>query len=399
MNQAIAFIVPTYNRAGMLPGCLDSIRSQMGPSDEILVVDDGSSDNTLAVLAHYAARHRCSMHIDRLPNGGKSKALNHALRVSDASLVWIVDDDDVLLPDARRILTELMADNPDCGFAYGRHERFFGDADLPACEAPRFGTGYWTNVGPEDFLIANLEDMFAHQPGMLVRRSLYDRVGPFDETLPRSVDYEMLIRLAEHGRAAGTEEVVFLQRQHSGPRGPAASRIDAKLRDANWAEHDTEIFAQLRTRLPLRYYLPSRRIKNGYDMRRALVQRGTIMARKGLWTHAIEDFHAALGHQGGALNAGEKAVVRRAFGSKYAGGSLQDAPEIFRGLASLARASPVGAELARTLVRGFYWHLREPGARLGRIPVAARLTLAAWGWTRGGGRMAKNADMIAPHPG
>lgn len=378
-KDAIAFIVPTYNRAPFLGDCLDSIRLQSGPRDEIVVVDDGSSDDTPAVLSAYCARHRAAIRVVRLANGGKSRALNHALRMTSAPLVWIIDDDDVLLPRARWTLTNLISAEPRRDFSYGRHDRITCDAGNPPLQAPRLGTGYWSSVDADDLLIATMEDMFAHQPGMLVRRSLYDRVGPFDESLPRSIDYEMAIRLAWHGAAVGTDELVFLQRQHEGPRGPAAHRIEGSKRNASWIARDGDIFVALRDRLPLELYLPTRQIADGGDMRRALIQRGTIMARKGLWAQAVEDFRDALTHSANQLTKVERAIARRAFGSKYGADQFFGSSEVPEALASLAKASSAGGKLARAIVRGFYWHLRAPGRSLAKIRTAAQLTRAAWG--------------------
>lgn len=380
-DQAITFLVPTYNRSGMLADCLDSIVRESGLNDEILVVDDGSTDQTAQILERYRANHYRPLRIEWLENGGKSRALNHGLRITKAPLVWIVDDDDVLLAGARQSLISLLEAGPGADFAYGRHERF---ADSPDClphQCPRLGTGYWTSTGQKDFLIATLEDMFAHQPGMLVRRSLYERVGPFDEELPRSIDYEMLVRLAEHGRAAGTDEVVFLQRQHDGVRGPAAAPVDGCQRDANWAARDREIFLTLRARLPLESYLPTRKIDSATHRRQALIQRGTIMARKGLWPQAMADYHTAVALHAKPLTETEQAIARRAFGSKYADGHLDEAALVTRGLAALAQTPGPGAELAKALVRGFYWHLKRREGRLGRVRTAADLTRAAWGFT------------------
>jgi len=379
VDQAITFIVPTYNRSAYLTQCLDSIRHQMGPHDDVLVVDDGSSDGTPELLQAYAARHRSAVRVERLANGGKSRALNHALRCGTAPLVWIVDDDDVLLPLARRALTRLLVEHPQASFAYGRHDRFVDAPSQLPLQTPRIGTGYWAEVDSDHFLIATLEDMFAHQPGMLVRRALYDKAGPFDESLPRSIDYEMLIRLAEHGRGAATDEVVFLQRQHDGQRGPAASRLAESQRNATWAKQDRNIFAAIWNKLPLALYLPHRRIDTALDRRQALIQRGTIMARKDLWIQAIEDFHAAIASSDEPLSESERAIARRAFSSKYAEGEPLSPGEMQRGLAALAKAPPPGAELARTLARGFYWQLRSSSASLDHFRTAFDLTLAAHG--------------------
>lgn len=293
----ISIIVPTYNRAGYLTTCLDSILCQMGPEDELLVVNDGSTDQTEAVLGRYSDRLRAIT----VANGGKAAAMNLGLEETDRPFVWIVDDDDIVASGARERLMGLFRDDPDAGFAYGRHLRFRAGTD--ESEPEIFDTGHWVECEADRFLTATLEDMFVHQPGMIVRRSLYERVGLFDRQLNRSVDYEMLIRLAASGRAAATENVVFYQRQHAGARGSAAERIAPEQREKSWLAYDEKIFREVHQKLPLAAYVPSRQLGSQMDHRRALVQRGTIMMRKNLWDLAMADFHRAR-VRGGVVDRG-----------------------------------------------------------------------------------------------
>jgi glycosyltransferase involved in cell wall biosynthesis len=88
-------IVPTYNRAEFLVEALDSLLTQTWPPGQIIVVDDGSTDETPAVLGGYNGR----LEVVRKPNGGKASALNAALPQVRHGAVWIFDDDDIALPD------------------------------------------------------------------------------------------------------------------------------------------------------------------------------------------------------------------------------------------------------------------------------------------------------------
>lgn len=367
----VSVIVPTFNRAGFLRETLSSILSQSVAAEEVIVIDDASTDETGAVAESFGSRIR---YIRKTENRGKADSLNQALALVSRPLVWIVDDDDLVVPEALARLTALIEANPEAGFVYGRHIRF---EDHPTRGRTLLDTGYWTECSPEDFLIATLEDFFVHQPGMLVRRSLYERAGPFDTSLIRSQDYEHLIRLARLATCASTQDVVFLQRQHPGPRGLARNQISASERDSSWMAFDQKIFTALHADMALGEYLPKdQAIKSDEDERQALIQRGVIFGRKKLWTLAIADFRAA-SHLGSApVGQREIAILRRAFSSKYGCEELFHDPEILKTLRGIRQTGPHGREICRHLGRGLRWRVREALGR-GRLMASGRLGVGA----------------------
>lgn len=365
MMQDTAVIIPTYNRARLLPDCLNAVLSQTRPPAEILVVDDGSTDETAQIVASFGDR----VSYLRKPNSGKSASLNLGLRETRAPLVWIVDDDDIVCRDALERLAGLIEGSSSAGFAYGRYTRFIIDDE--SGRAKDLGTGYWRSCSPEDFLTATLEDFFAHQPGMVVRRSLYDRVGPFDESLTRSQDYEMLVRLARAGDSVSTDEVVFYQRQHSGLRGRQGERMQADAVMDGWLRYDQSIFRRLYREMDLEEYLPrGQTLSDDRSRRRALIQRGVIMARRKLWKIAATDFERAARLGCGPLDDDEKAVLRRAFASKYGCGEVLSRRRAAAALLAIKAAD--APTLRKSLARGLVWRIRDAGFA-GRHAEAALL--------------------------
>ena len=98
----VCVIVPTFNRAQYLGEALDSVLGQTRPPADIIVVDDGSTDKTSEVAKSFGDRIRYV----RKENGGKSAAVNLALRLSQAHYVIIADDDDIMYPSG---LAHLLA--------------------------------------------------------------------------------------------------------------------------------------------------------------------------------------------------------------------------------------------------------------------------------------------------
>lgn len=362
-------VIPTFNRAQMLKECLAAIMAQTMQPFEILVVNDGSSDETQHVTASCAPSAR----VITQSNQGKSAALNTALEQVRGDCVWIIDDDDIVLPQALEILTSLLERAPDAGFAYGRHDRFNDHLD----STRKFlGTGYWQHCAPDTFLQATLEDLFVHQTGMLVRTSSYKRVGQFNVNLSRSQDYDMLLRLARHFTPAISDEVVFWQRQHSGRRGPLSDRFDVVETETKWIKNDQEIFRRVRQDWPLELFLATRRINNADEHRMALINRGVVLARRKLWREALTDLDHASRQSANPLSSDELSSLRRIFASKYGCAELltPGAPR-----ASILKFASTGhhSALTRAMARGLVWRIRE-SAVSGRIKHAAALSGLFW---------------------
>ena len=349
----VTVLIPTFNRSALLRESLDSILAQTRPAHEIIIINDGSTDDTLEQLKAYEGRVR----VLSKSNAGKSAALNFGLKHVTGDLVWIFDDDDLAAPTALEILVGLLEANPEADMAYGRHERFSVDG---SGEKRLLGTGYWTNCDSEEFLTATLDDMFAHQQGMIVRKELYDRVGAFDESLVRSQDYDMLIRLARVGTPVSTEEFVFQQRVHDGIRGTQTEQVQAKKRNSSWSQFDKVIFRNYYPQIELNEYLSNgKSISDPLNRRHALLRRASVMARKKLWELAVNDLRAAERVSQAPLSKPETVALRSAFASKYGCDEILANSALIDELCDLADVSLVGAQIVMSLARGLRWRVRS----------------------------------------
>lgn len=373
MLEQTSVIVPTYNRAGYLAETLESLLAQTLPPAEIIVADDGSTDDTQARVASFGERVRYF----RKENSGKAATLNQALDMASHPLIWIMDDDDIALPQALEQMTALISGKPDIAIAYGRYDRFLTD---PATgEQVRYHDGgYWRDVLPGEFLIATLQDFFVHHPGMLVRKTAYQAVGGFSLKYPRLEDYEMLVRLARAYNVAATREIVFLQRQHDGVRAGGVTGESARM--ARWRSEERELFEILHVEMPLAEFLPfSYRPQAGElsaaQRRQALIVRGAVMARKNLWNQAIEDLRAAseIVEAGLRLVPDERDALRQAFFSKYGCPEIVSDSQIARRLRALAQCGPTGAAIARAFGRSHFWFIRQ-ALQQGKLLEAAVLS-------------------------
>jgi glycosyltransferase involved in cell wall biosynthesis len=348
----ISFIMPTFNRAHFIGESLQAILTQMGEFDELLVVDDGSSDGTAEVVRAVGDRARYV----RQDNAGKSVALNRALGLTDGEFVWICDDDDVLRPGAVDLLSKAIVET-GVDFVFGRYTRF---TESPDGSRTDLGTGYWPDLSAGTLVRHILEDAFVMQNAALVRRKCYDAVGPFDETMLRSLDYEMFVRLALACSGHYVDATIFDQRKHEGARGPAkALHAVANSYDV-WLNYDRRIFQKVYETVPLAFFEAMFESDDRTFLRRAaLLQRGCILARHDLWPEALGDFEAAAAlapHQ--PLTSAERTVCGRVLNGKHdlAGVSAQATGLQFR---RLYQQGLNGKAVIKAILDGALWRLRS----------------------------------------
>jgi hypothetical protein len=307
-EPTVAVVIPTYNRADMLIDTLDSILYQTRAADEIIVMDDGSTDGTASAV------NRLGGAVDymRQDNSGKPAALNNALRHVNCDYVWLMDDDDLAMPNAIQSHLEFLAGHPDIDFTYSGHYKFRGERPPRDPKALIQDTWPAQGVRPEELFVHSMFGFPFYLQGMLIPNRCLREVGPFDERLTFTEDYDMILRLARKFRGGRLECPTFYFRIHSGTRGPAHRRSLARDRRRNFREFEKIVFTKVYDSVDLEGYLPGRRERgalNREDSRLAHLQRACIMARHGLFDRGLDDLSYVLDDS--ANRAGEAEPERR----------------------------------------------------------------------------------------
>ena len=185
-------IIPVHNRAQMLEECVASVLEQSHPSVEIIIVDDGSTDETTDV-AHRLAKQSPSIHLVRRQNRSGPGAARETGRLrATGELIKYLDSDDILLPDCLRLQVDALQRDAEAGAAYGWTR--FRRSDLTVDPNPLKGTGtVHRYMFPE-----MLRWRWWSTPNPLWRRVVIDRAGPW-ANLVREEDWEYDARIASFG--------------------------------------------------------------------------------------------------------------------------------------------------------------------------------------------------------
>jgi len=205
----VTTVIPTYNRREELPRAIDSALAQAGVDQEILVVDDGSTDGTADMLRQrYGDRVRCI----RRANGGVSSARNLGMREARGEFIALLDSDDEWLPAKLGKQLALLRAHPDWGMVLCDVQRVDPERRptdvLRRREAiPRDG----------DVLLSVLRMPSLVPASVLMRRSVFDTVGGFDESLRTAEDIDFHLRVAaQFGIGVVEEPLVLAMRGHEG---------------------------------------------------------------------------------------------------------------------------------------------------------------------------------------
>lgn len=224
MPVRVSIITPSYNQGRFVEQTIQSVVSQSWGLLEYIVVDGGSTDNTVQVLQRYRDRLTWISERDR----GQADAVNKGIALSTGDIVGWLNSDDVYYPGAVEAAVQFFEDHPECDLVYG--DAYHIDQNGAVIEL------YPT----EPFDFAHLtETCFICQPAVFMRRQVFERFGLLDANLRYCMDYEYWIRLAQCGARFGWLRMVLAgSRLH-----PAAKTLARRV-----AVH-SEINSMLRRRL------------------------------------------------------------------------------------------------------------------------------------------------------
>jgi glycosyltransferase involved in cell wall biosynthesis len=224
VSLQVSVIVPAYNRGKLILSTLDSIMVQSHRPSEIIVVDDGSTDDTAAVVQRYGN----GVHYFRIENSGPPRARNVGAAAASAPWLAFCDSDDLWHPDKLRLQVRLFEQAPELEYSFTNSRTVVDDTWSVDTKFETLPTGYWDlavrKIDEELFIVE--QSMFGRllirQPiypsTVMMKRSFFDKVGGWRESLGRNPaeDVEFHLRCVNQARIGVVAAPVVGIRKHDG---------------------------------------------------------------------------------------------------------------------------------------------------------------------------------------
>lgn len=179
----VTAVIPTYNRQEMVQEAIQSVLRQTYQDFELIVVDDGSTDGTGEAIRHLPdVRYLFQNH------RGVSAARNRGVKEGRGELIAFLDSDDLWLPQKLAVQVAFMADHPEVQICQTEEIWIRGGVRVNPRNKHRKPSG--------DIFARSLELCLVSPSAVMMRRSLFERMGGFDEALPACEDYDLWLRVA-----------------------------------------------------------------------------------------------------------------------------------------------------------------------------------------------------------
>lgn len=205
-NSSVGVVIPTFNAAEFLPQAIDSVLKQTVAVDDIVVVDDGSTDQTQNVIKRFIEN---GIRYIRQNNQGSAGARNTGVESLSTDYVCFLDTDDSWLPDKTAVQRRILDREPRVGLVSGN--QIFWDPDRSIKKLRTFSQTRPKEIFNKRLALSNV----VGNPSMvMIRRSVLEDIGLFNPALRFGDDWDMWIRIAARTEIAFADEAVAIYRWH-----------------------------------------------------------------------------------------------------------------------------------------------------------------------------------------
>ena len=215
-SPRVSVVIPTYRHRAFILDTLQSVFDQHGADAEIIVVNDGSPDDTKSLLEPLVSSGRIQ-YIEQA-NQGVAKARNTGIARAHGEYIALLDDDDLWPPDKLEWQTAYLDANPDVGVVSGTLQTI-DDHGAPGQRA-----GFYPQITFESLFRGNP----FHSPGQtLIRANLLREIGGMDTSIWGADDWDLWLRIAKRSRIAMIDRLGLYYRLHAGNNSKQTARLIA----------------------------------------------------------------------------------------------------------------------------------------------------------------------------
>lgn len=240
MNPTVSVVIATYNYAQYLPEAIESVLGQTFQDLEIIIVDDGSTDDTQHVVESFLSDKRIAYH--RINHLGQPKAKNFGIHRSSGEYIAFLDADDIWLPAKLEKQISLFRNDPQLGVVYSRRTLIDSNGHNLPTKQPLLSRGH--------VLKRMFQNNFVCFSSCVIQRYVFDHIGLFDEDIPLAIDYDLWLRIAKQYRFDYVDEQLVKYRTghtNLSCRGIERLHIALDIMNRSLCDHETKM--QLGNRL------------------------------------------------------------------------------------------------------------------------------------------------------
>lgn len=218
-----SIIIPAYNSAETLPETLESIVSQLTPSEEVIVIDDGSTDDTRGVVQPYLDEN--VIYVWQPNSGGPASPRNHGIKIARGKYIILFDSDDLMLPGKIEASISALETNPESAMLFTNFQAIDNSGEIVNDNFLKHYETLWQikhkklsptlrQISGEDLLHGLSIANFVGTSSVVVQKSALEIVGEFDESVNNGDDFNMWARLSTNFSSLYLDSIYHQYRIH-----------------------------------------------------------------------------------------------------------------------------------------------------------------------------------------
>lgn len=287
-DALVSVIIPTYNQPKLLQLTIESVLAQTYPNIELIVIDDGSTEDTAAMIAQYKGK----LTYIKQENQGGPAATNNGIRAASGEYLTFLDHDDLMLPTKIERQVQLLDTRPEIGLVHCRYYHIDGNGNI----MDKIGL-LPANKSLKELVYSN----FLWAGGPMIRRQCLDQVGLYDEEL-WSEDWDLWLRIALAGyEFACIQEPLGAYRILAGSKMSHIARLEQSIflildrvfadtrLPADVASEKDQVYKMWRFWISCRYYAVGQWAEAQRNLAEALVSPSLLLAQPDTFVQLLRD--------------------------------------------------------------------------------------------------------------